>query len=325
MKTPSRNWQEILAPDEEQRFTHYTDQLMAIQKAKNREFGPGRMLHRKQLIGLQAQLEVLPGLPAHAAHGLFARPGFHETLVRISNGSLSVQQDRVPDIRGFAIKVLGIQGPGALGGTTEAQDFLLINREVFGLRNSDAFVKLVLASAQGGSALFKHFIKEYGLLGGFRQLATAMKSLKRPFTGYATERFFSASPLTCGPYAVRVRLLPPEGQSINPAASEDWARDLKDRLAQGPLRYALQLQFFTAEDETPIEDGSKNWEEKDAPYVTVAYLTLQPPAAADFTELQKRIDEARFDPWCALAEHRPLGDVMRARKFAYFASQKNRK
>jgi catalase len=324
MNSPSRTWQEIVAPDEEQRFTRYAEQLTNIQKEKNREFGQGRTLHRKQLIGLSAQLEVLPQLPPHAAHGLFAKPGAHQALVRISNGSMSIQNDRVPDIRGFAIKVPGLQGPGALGGTTEAQDFLLINREVFGLKNSDAFVKLVLAAAKGGGALFKHFFKEYGLFKGLGQLATAMKSLKRPFTGYATERFFSASPIACGPYAVRVRLLPPEGQAINPSASNDWAQDLKQRLAKGPLRYALQLQFFVSEDLTPIEDGSRNWDEKDAPYITVAHLTLQAPDSAS-EALQKRIDEARFDPWCALLEHRPLGDVMRARKFAYFASQKNRK
>jgi catalase len=325
MKVPSRNWQEMVAPDEEQRFTHYAEQLTNIQKEKNREFGQGRALHRKQLIGLAAQLEVLPQLPSHAVHGLFAKPGVHQALVRISNGSMNIQNDKVPDIRGFAIKVLGIQGPGALGGTTDAQDFLLINREVFGLKNSDAFVKLVLAASQGGGALIKHFFKEHGLLEGFRQLASSMKSLKRPFTGYATERFFSAAPLACGPYAVRVRLLPPEGQRINPAASEDWAQDLTQRLAQGPLCYALQLQFFSSEERTPIEDGSRNWDEKDAPYITVAHLTLQAPEPSSSESLQKRIDEARFDPWCALMEHRPLGDVMRARKFAYFASQKNRK
>jgi len=31
-----------------------------------------------------------------------------------------------------------------------------------------------------------------------------------------------------------------------------------------------------------------------------------------------------FDPWQALMAHRPLGEVMRARKAVYFASQKER-
>jgi hypothetical protein len=31
-----------------------------------------------------------------------------------------------------------------------------------------------------------------------------------------------------------------------------------------------------------------------------------------------------IDPWQALADHRPLGDVQRARKAVYFASQRGR-
>jgi hypothetical protein len=41
-------------------------------------------------------------------------------------------------------------------------------------------------------------------------------------------------------------------------------------------------------------------------------------------ELQGRIESAVFDPWSALADHRPLGDVMRARRVVYFESQKGR-
>ena len=32
----------------------------------------------------------------------------------------------------------------------------------------------------------------------------------------------------------------------------------------------------------------------------------------------------RFDPWSAVAEHRPLGEIMRARKAAYLPSFRNR-
>ncbi len=325
MTSPSRNWQEILAPDEAERFTLYAEQLSEIQSRKSQDFGQGRALHRKQLIGLKAELEVLGDLPAHAQHGLFAKPGRYDALIRISNGSVSIQEDRKPDIRGFAIKVLGVEGPGALGETTRAQDFLLINREVFGLKNSDAFVKLVLAASQGKAiALIKYFINEYGFIKGLKKLVESGKSMKKKFTGYATERFFSAAPIACGPYAARVRLVPPQGQLINEAAEADWAKDIESRLAQKPLKYALQLQFFVSETLTPIEDGSINWDEQDAPYLTVGYLTILAPKAEAQTALQKQIDAAAFDPWCALLEHRPLGDVMRARKYAYFASQKNR-
>ena len=58
----------------------------------------------------------------------------------------------------------------------------------------------------------------------------------------------------------------------------------------------------------------------------MARLTL--PKQETTTEAARafaaKVEAAVFDPWQALAAHRPLGDVMRARKVVYFASQKGR-
>jgi hypothetical protein len=106
---------------------------------------------------------------------------------------------------------------------------------------------------------------------------------------------------------------------VNPAAAHDWAADIYSRLERGPLRYDLQVQFFTDEERTPIEDASVNWQ---APYLTVARLSI--PRQQPDQAFADEVEAARFDPWNALVEHRPLGEVMRARKVAYFASQQHR-
>jgi hypothetical protein len=41
--------------------------------------------------------------------------------------------------------------------------------------------------------------------------------------------------------------------------------------------------------------------------------------------LAAAIEAAAFDPWSALMDHRPLGEVMRARKVVYFQSQQGRR
>ena len=70
-----------------------------------------------------------------------------------------------------------------------------------------------------------------------------------------------------------------------------------------------------------------DWPEDVAPYVTVGRLKLLPqdPASAEGRALAEAIEAAAFDPWIALAEHRPLGEVMRARKVVYFRSQQGRR
>lgn len=325
MPLPSTEWRETVAPDEASRFAGYAERFVEMQKRKSAKYGNGRALHRKQLLALRATLEVLPGLPAYAAHGLFSAPGTYEAWVRLSNGGTDRARDATPDIRGFAIKVRGVRGAGALGKTTDAQDFLLINQEKFAFPKSDEFVGLVMAAVKGNGPLLKYLAGRYGVFGALKLMAQFVANMGKKFTGFATERMFSATPIACGPYAARVRLLPARDKPLADA-SNDWAADFGRQLAAGPLVHELQLQFFVDERRTPIEDASVNWTEDVAPYLTVARLTIlkQPLEGAAAAAFAKEVEEAVFDPWEALAEHRPLGDVMRARKVVYFASEKTR-
>jgi hypothetical protein len=334
---PSTEWREQIDGDEEQRFAGFAERIADMQKQKSLKYGNGRAFHRKQVLALRARLEVLANLPAHAQQGIFARPGSFDAWIRLSNGSVDVASDRKSDIRGFGLRVLGVEGAGALGGTTKAQDFVLINREVFGFSKPDEFVELVTALVKGPLSLVASMVRRYGLFAGFQRLREIGKGMARPFSGFATESFFSAAPIANGPYAVRVRLLPasaaavaagksPAGKSPAARSASDFAADLREHLQRGPIAYELQLQFYSDEKTTPIEDGAVDWAEADAPYVTVARLTIPPQEldGADGKKLADEIERATFDPWEALVAHRPLGAIMRARKHAYFASQKTR-
>jgi hypothetical protein len=317
------DWQERVQPDEAERHARDAQALIAIQHAKSARYGNGRGLHRKPVLALRATLVVPAGLPQPARHGLFARAGEHEVWVRLSNGGPDVQSDRKPDIRGFSLRVWGTKGPSALGGTTDHQDFALINRPAFAFPDSRPFVSLVAAAANGPAGLLPWALRTYGPLGMLPALAKLAKSLAAPFSGFAAQPFFSAAPVACGPYAARVRLLPPAGQPAAAHGTESWSDDLLARLAAGPLAYRLQLQFFVDEARTPIEDASVDWPEAVAPYVDVAELRLHAPGP-DAESFAAQVEGSVFDPWQALAAHRPLGEVMRARKVAYFASQKER-
>ena len=323
--TPGIDWKEQIAPDEAERFAGYARQFAALQARKSRKYGAGRALHRKQITAASGSLQVLDDLPDFARQGLFARPATFDVQVRLSNGGMDRAADRTPDIRGFAIRVLGVEGDSALGnGPARSQDFTLINQEQFAFPKSDEFVAFVLAAAGGGGALLKFLLKRYGLFGGPARLLKLVSSVGKPFGGFATEPLFSAVPIACGPYAVRVRLVPAGANGVaTPGAKEDWGADFSARLAKHHLQWELQLQPFVNEGLTPIEDASVNWP---TPYTTVARLNLprQDTGSARGQALAAEAEAGVFDPWQALAEHRPLGDVQRARKVVYFESQKGR-
>jgi hypothetical protein len=320
-------WKEQIAANEAARFERYAQEFVELQKRKSQEFGNGRALHRKQIIALRATFEVLPDLPEPARHGLFGAPESYDAWVRLSNGSADRAADAKSDIRGFAIKVFGVSGPSATSSQdTASQDFLLINHSTFAFAKSDEFVGLTLATLKGVGALLKHLLNRYGLLAGIGLVGRLAGVIAEPFGSFACENFYSAAPIACGPYAARLRLIP-VGNPPPAEDTQDWARDIRGRLAQAPLTFEFQLQFFSNEACTPIEDASVDWQEALAPYVTVARLTIPRQELTDAAARQfdAQVEAAGFDPWMALMAHRPLGEVMRARKVIYLASRNARR
>ncbi|MCX7174974.1 MAG: catalase [Proteobacteria bacterium] len=318
---PSTDWRENIADDEETRFAGYARAFAEAQQRKSRKYGSGRALHRKQLAALRARFEVLDDLPDHARHGLFATPGSFPAWVRLSNGGADKLADARPDIRGFSFKVFGPSGPAALGGTAATQDFLLINHAAFSFATADEFVNLALAAIAGPAKLLRYLAGRYGLFGALRQIKKLAGTVGKPFSGYATEPFYSAAPFACGPFAARARLQP-ASLDKRPEARNDWGGDFHQRVAGGSLQFDFQLQFFVDEALTPIENPTVDWPEAVAPYLTVGRLVVMQqdidPAFA------REVETGRFDIWGGLAAHRPLGEIMRARKAAYFASQQGR-
>ena len=320
MKQPSTEWRERIAPDEAAHLEHVAKVIAGLQRARSAKFGRGRALHRKQLLAARGTLDVLADLPDHARHGLFAAPGSHRVLVRLSNGGPDIQANRAPDIRGFALKVFDVSGEAALGGTTDHQDFLMINQDRLPSRDSREFIGFMEAATTGQLSAILHLFKAHGPAGGFRRLRDLFGMVAKKFNGFAAERFNTVASVCCGPYAVRVRLAP-AGNPPPATRSKDIVADMRERLASGPLVWTLELQFFVDEAVTPIEDASVPWPDSETPIVAVARLTL-PRQGLDAATAQA--EAARFDPWGGLAAHRPLGEVMRARKVAYFESQKAR-
>jgi hypothetical protein len=319
--TPSTSWKEAPAPDEDARFELYARRFVALQE-RNREGGKvGRALHHKGHGVLEGSLTIHGGLPEHARQGLFAKPATYEALVRFSNGAGKVQADQVADVRGIAIKVLGVDGDKVLSpGPT--QDFLAILSSATPFRTADEFVGVVWATRSPPLALFRLL----GALGlrAFPLVKKLVAGLKQPPASLTTKRFYSALPIQCGPYAARFSLTPTDETPATLGTGPGYlAEALADRLRRGPVVYDLALQFFESEETTPIEDASVDWT---SPYLTVGKLTIlqQDPTSARGMLLAERGERLSFDPWHALVAHRPLGGMMRARKHAYYASTKTR-
>jgi hypothetical protein len=319
---PSTNWKETIPPGEEERFARYAAQLRQMQQRNAGGNKAARALHAKGVAVARAELEILGGLPAQASQGLFAQPRRYNAYVRFSNGASKRQSDKVGDVRGMAVKVLGVSGPKVLA-DADTQDFLAIQTPATPFRTADEFVSVVLAAATPALALFR-------ILGavGFTRTVQILKRVTagKPTATLAGTTFYSALPIRIGPYAARFAFFPLQAMDAPlPAQRSDTylGDDLTTRLSGGPLSWEMRLQFFEDEQRTPIEDASVDW---DAPYVPVARLVLpqQDLNSAEARKLAETLEQLSYDPWHALVEHTPLGGMMRARKAAYYESVQER-
>ncbi len=327
---PATTWKENIDASETARFERYAQMFQEIQRRHARGGPVNRALHSKGKVGVEAEFTVLPDLPEHARVGLFATPRTYRAYVRFSNGSPARQADPKPDVRGLALKIVGVEGRKIIPGLEDAktQDFLLIQTPSTPFRNADEFVSFVQAAANPALLVPKVFAS-FGLGGGVRLLKRLAASASRPVLSLASTAYFSAVPTQYGPFAARYSLQPHEQppKGVAKGTTPEYLQErLAERLQQGPVSYDFRVQFFKDEQTTPIEDASVDWAESEAPYLTVARLVLpqQDLRSPKGRKVAEFIERLSFDPWHTTAEFKPLGSMMRARNHAYRASTQGR-
>ncbi len=317
---PSTDWKEDVQADEEERFGRFAERIAGLAAAR----GPhDRALHAKSHANLRARLTVASDLPPHARQGLFASAGEHHAYVRFSNGSGQRQHDGVGDVRGFAIKVLDVDGKKALG-DARTQDFVLIHADTFAVRTPDEFMTLVQA-ASNPKTLVGELRRNLGLLRTAQILFGVARGMPSKPTHSVDRTYYSAVPIAFGPYAAKLALVPlhPKDSSQRAGKDANYLRELLfERISRAALRFELRAQFFE-DASTPIEDPTRKWP---TPYVALAQLEIpvQAPRSPAGLELDRFVEALSFDPWHALETHRPLGAIQRARKHAYYASTQRR-
>jgi catalase len=145
----------------------------------------------------------------------------------------------------------------------------------------------------------------------------------------AAHTFWSRVPFKLGDHAVKFRLIPADDVSpALPAKGPDQLKnDIESRLANGPVKYKLQIQGFRDPQTTPMEDTRVVW---DTPFVTVAELTLPQidpkRSAGDVQRVKDEVEQLAFSPFHTWDEKflEPLGEINAIRKEAYNESSKNR-
>ncbi len=330
-------------PDEASTADELVATLRAISEKTYRDGGHAlRSVHAKSHALLEGEIEVLADLPETLAQGLFARPSRYAAVMRISTIPGDILDDNISVPRGVGLKVIGVSGARAEGSEPDAtQDFVLVNSPTFAAPTGKAFLrnlKLLAATTDRAerakkllSSALQGVARVVETLGGESPALTQLGG--HPETNPLGETYYSQVPILYGDYIGKIALVPvsPEltaltGAKVDLSGKRDGLREAAvDFFGSHGGVWELRVQLCTDLETMPVEDASVPWPEDRSPYRTVARLTMPAQEAWSETKARAFDDGLSFNPWHALAAHRPLGSIMRLRRPAYEMSARFRR
>ena len=308
-------------PNEQQ----HIDSLIAVLRAKmERDYAGKRILrdaHPKMHGCVHGEFSVLPDLSADLKIGLFRESRAYPVWIRFSNQNNAVSPDAKPDIRGVAIKLMGVDGEKLIESDPHCgtHDFILISDNRFVTKDVAEFDGLVKGLVGGLPKLAWYFLTHWRVL---RNLISSLRKFNNPLS----IRYFGVAPYLLGTRAVRYSLTPRSAgeTSVPDHPPNDYLKEaMVKHLASGDAVFDFAVQFQTDPYTMPIEDPGVKWDEAASPFRNVATLTIR-SQIFDTKERAEFGDNLSFNPWRCLPEHKPLGGISRARKQVYQALSKFR-
>ncbi|MDF0528801.1 catalase family protein [Tsukamurella sp. 8F] len=323
---------EQIPPDEAATIEKMVRSLRSDSEYATKKFHRGlRDAHAKAHALLRGDLVIEPDLPEELAQGLFARPGIYPVVARLSTTSGAIRHDRIRGIRGFAVKVLGVEGERCRADGADTHDMLFVSHAGFPFADAKSYSFGGMLSAWLLARLPDGVLYPIELLlSGLRQchvrLGPALDLVSHPNTHILGLSFFTAAPLRYGRYVARLRVVPssPEVRALvgkPPIARghDAFADDVQAFYARSAAEYEVQAQLCTDLAAMPIEDVRHEWPEDLSPFRTVARLSFpqQDPHTPERLEFGENLS---FTPFTGLAAHRPLGSINRLKLRVYDSS-----
>jgi hypothetical protein len=324
--------EEKIDPDEEESLNKIIDQMADQMRSRFKPGGYERGGNTKTHGVLKATVTIRDDLPEHCRKGIFANPGSYPAYVRYAGPGPDVPSD-IEDV-GFmsmSVKLMGVPGKKMMDllNLTDAekfsqekftQDFITTSGgPTFVTPNTRENAKLQYWSLLHMPLFYFLNPKDSHLVDA------AMQSLWNE-TQYNPlgQRYWSCTPYLLGEgQAVMYSFVPktqvetkipglPFGKVPFNYLRENMIKTLNDH----DVEFDLMIQIQTDPHLMPIEDSSVRWPETLSPFIPVATVHIpkqqfESQAMIDFT---KRL---KMNPWHCLPEHRPLGNLNRARLRLY--------
>jgi hypothetical protein len=316
--------------------------LLQSQAAAKQHRQIARGTHAKGVCA-RAQFEVFdvtagrdPVLAGRLAQGMFAKPGIYPAMVRFGNADPSKNSDFKSDVRSLSFSV-DLTLNGATSATVDRQDFSMQNATTLPINDSPAFLAIMKLLTASNPAAGLLSLPSKDKLRVLRTLALVQVQAHQKIKPYQQLRYWSTVPFRHGPVDVVKHSATPSPdnpagrlQRGNPNGLQDeLIRHLNEDSKMSSFDFGVQfldpdrMTYWGKHHDANfwIENASIEWNEVEAPFHTIARLTLLPK-----THLQASEAEAvYFDvTGHSTSDSTPVGSINRARQPAEVASREAR-
>jgi hypothetical protein len=291
---------------------------------------------------LRGTLQVRSDVPALYRVGIFKDVASYPVWLRFSTAGNHPTDENVPNFKGLGMKVMKVPGDDKLMEGEESaktQDFTFESGPITAARTADQFLELASTTDEDFLKTLTYLAHNWGLTKtAFTRVAV---TATRVLTSYLKGPWWSVTAFQYGPGGVAKFKLqgcdmpPPEKKKKSALANvlelsklpKHYLTDeLRGTLGKGPACMRLYAQFEGDPKKTPPDNATVEWKETDAPPVALADLTVDPLTPEfDSPELQSYCEQLRFNPWHAIPEFKPLGELNESRKEIYKESAKYRR
>lgn len=330
---------ERLVEDEHLRIDQIRDGILFLQR---KQAGTsGRLLRGTHAKGICASAEFKvnpltdldPSIAGRLRQGAFAAPGTYPARIRFANADGAILPDQEPDVRAASFSV---ELPQELGGTAGLMDFAMNDAPTFPINDASVFGDLMIL-AKDGLALGGLRVGVFGLLAVRKAFQLGAAQKRPPTEGYQKLRYWSGVPFALGQDEAVKYSLKPCATNASKALTADpdtLSKELVRHLNEdAPGCFDFQVQLLEAgrmkdssgrqrTEQEWVENPTWEWPEDQAPFFTVARLTLKKTPEVSPEECEAwRIDVINH----STPTHRGLGSINRARASAEQGSAEARR
>jgi len=312
----TRLCEEILLPNEEATISAIKDAMARFTEHEYKGRIAERAGNTKTYGVVRAEFRVLQDIPVGYKQGIFSEAKTFRAWIRFGGpGPLSPPDIADSGILSIGIKIMGVPGEKLFPDEQGTQDFTGISSPTFTTPNIIENLKLQ-RQIYARTPVF-YFVNPFDS----HYLDMIMQGIyARMNTSPLEVRYWSCVPFLLGDgQAMKFSVQPCSNRKTripwNPP--DDWLqKSLAKTLSNTDVEFDFCVQLQTNPKRMPIEDASIEWPERLSRFVPVAKIKI-PKQEFTSPEQLAFARQLSFNPWHAIAEHRPLGNQNRARRLIY--------